>query len=55
MVPKLLKEVSDICVPALNDIWNNETITKKSFPNNLKLSDVTAVFKKRGCFIVKEL
>ena len=43
---KLLKEVSDICAPALNDIWNNEIITQKSFPNNLKLADVTPVFKK---------
>ena len=24
---KLLKEVSDICAPALNDIWNNEIMT----------------------------
>ena len=38
---KLLKEVSDICAPALNDIWNNEIITQKYFPNNLKLADVT--------------
>ena len=43
---KRLKEVSDICAPALNDIWNNEIITQKSFPNNLKLADVTPVFKK---------
>ena len=33
----LLKEVSDICAPALNDTWNNEIITQKCFPNNLKL------------------
>ena len=52
---KLLKEVSDICAPALNDIWNNEIITQKCFPNNLKLADVTHVFKKRGYFIAKEL
>ena len=44
---KLLKQVSDICVPALIDIWNNEIITQKSFPNNLKLADVTSVLKKR--------
>ena len=43
---KRLKEVPDICAPALNDIWNDETITQKSFPNNLKLADVTPVFKK---------
>ena len=40
---KLLKEVSDICAPALNDIWNNEIITQRSFPNNLKLTYVTPV------------
>ena len=37
---KLLKEVSDICARALNDIWNKEMITQKSFPNNLQLADV---------------
>ena len=46
---KLLKEVSDICALALNDIWNNEIITQKSFPNNLKLADVTPAFKKVFC------
>ena len=51
---KLLKEVSDICAPALNDIWNNDIITQKCFSNNLKLPDMTSVFKK-GCFIIKEL
>ena len=49
ILTKLLKEVSDICAPALNDIWNNEIITQKSFPNNLKLADVTSVFKKGFC------
>ena len=52
---KLLKEVSDICAPALNDIWNNEIITQKLFSNNLKLADVTPVLKKRCRFIIKEL
>ena len=36
---KLLKDVCDICAPALNDIWNNEVITQKCFPNNLKLAE----------------
>ena len=44
---KRLKEVADICAPPLNDIWNKEIITQKSFPNNLKLVDVTPEFKKR--------
>ena len=51
---KLLKEVSDICAPVLNDIWNNEIITQRGFPDNLKLADVTCV-QKRGCFLVKEV
>ena len=38
--------MSDICAPALNDIWNNEIITQKSFPDNLKLADMKLVFKK---------
>ena len=28
---KLLKEVSDICATALNDIWNNEILTQNVF------------------------
>ena len=50
---KLLKEVSDICSSALNDIWNNEIITQKCFPNNLKLADVTPVFKKEDASSLK--
>ena len=47
-----LKEVSDICAPALNNIWNNEIITHKSFPNNLKLVDVTPVFNKEDASLL---
>ena len=50
---KLLNEVSDICAPALNDIQNNEIITQKRFPNNLKLADVTLVFKKEDASLLK--
>ena len=50
---KLLKEVSDICAPALNDIWNKEIITQKCFRNNLKLADVTPVFKKEDTSLLK--
>ena len=49
---KLLKEVSDICAPALNDTWNKE-ITQQSFPNNLKLADMTPVFKKEDASLLK--
>ena len=47
--------MSDICAPALNDIRNNEMITQKYFPNNLKLVDVTPVFKKEDASLLKEL
>ena len=50
---KRLKEVSDICAPALNYIWNKEIITQKSFLNNLKLADVTPVFKKEDASLLK--
>ena len=53
ILTKLLKEVSDICVSALNDIWNKDIITQKSFPNNLKLANVTPVFKKEDASLLK--
>ena len=53
ILTKLLKEVSDICASALNDIWNKDIITQRSFPNNLKLADVTPVFKKEDASLLK--
>ena len=50
---KLLKEVSDIGAPALNDILNKEITTQKCFPNNLKLADVTCKFKKENASLLK--
>ena len=50
---RLLKEVSNICAPALNDIWNNEIITHECFPNNVKLADVIPVFKKEDASLLK--
>ena len=38
--------MSYIFAPPLNDIWNKEILTQKSFPNNLKLADLTPVLKK---------
>ena len=35
---KRLNEISDICAPPLNDIWNKEILTQKYFLNNLKLA-----------------
>ena len=45
--------MSDICAPALNDIWNNKIITQKCFPNNLNLADVIHVFKKEDGSLLK--
>lgn len=39
--------MSDICAAPLNNIWNNEIIAEKSFPNNFRLLDLTPVFKKK--------
>ena len=50
---RLLKEVSNICAPALNGIWNNEIITHECFPNDVKLADVIHVFKKEDVSLLK--
>ena len=50
---KRLKEVSDIAGSALLNIWNNEIINQKFFPKNLKVADITPVFKKEDTTAVK--
>ena len=45
--------MSDICAQAFNDILDNEIITQKSSPNNLKLADVTPVLKKEDALLLK--
>ena len=45
--------MSNIYTPLLNGIWNKEIITQKIFPNNLKLGDVTPVFKKENASLSK--
>ena len=50
---KCLKEASDICTRPLNDIFIEKIITQKSFPNNLKLADVTPVFKIEDASLLK--
>ena len=42
--PRILKETSDICSPILNDIWC-DSVLSSNFPSNLKLADLTAIFK----------
>ena len=40
------QDVSDICSPILANIWNEEILLNKNFPENLKLADVSPLFKK---------
>ena len=36
-----------MCSPVLANIWNEEILLDKNFPENLKLADVTPIFKKK--------
>ena len=36
-----------MCSPVLANIWNEEILLNKNFPENLKLADVTPIFKKK--------
>ena len=42
-----LKEVSEVSAPCLKNIWNIEIVSQQKLSDNLKLADVTPVFKKR--------
>ena len=44
---KILKSSSEMCNEILQNIWNSEIIEKKYFPKNLKLADITPVYKKK--------
>ena len=44
---RCLKNVSDICSPILANIWNEEILLNKYFPKNLKLADVSPIFKQK--------
>ena len=48
-----LKEVSEVTAPYLTNIWNTQIITGQTFPDNLKLADITHVFKKRDSNLTK--
>ena len=36
-----------MCSPVLANIWNEELLLDKNFSENLKLADVTPIFKKK--------
>ena len=50
---KCLKEASIECGPFLTRIWNEEVVGLGSFPKDLKLADVTPIFKKYDSTQVK--
>ena len=39
-----IKDVSDVCGHVLANIWNDEILLNKNFPENLKLADVRSIF-----------
>ena len=43
---KQLKQVSDIIVEPLMQIWKNEIINNLKFPTKLKLADIVLIFKR---------
>ena len=47
------KDVSDVSSPVLGNIWNEEILLNKNFPENLKLVDVTPIFKKKDNIFVE--
>ena len=53
ILAKVLKETSDICSPALQQIWNDEILKKCQFPGNLKLAAITPVFRKEDKNLAK--
>ena len=50
--PKILKSSFEVTINVLHRLFN-EAITKGVFPDNLKLADVTPVFKKDDPFYKK--
>ena len=49
---KQLKQVIDIIVEPLMQIWDNEIIENKKFPTELKKADITPLFKKLESILV---
>ena len=50
---KVLKESSNVCNSTLKDIWNYEILGKQNFSENLKLVDITPVYKKKDPTLVE--
>ena len=50
---KVLKKESNICSPVLQQIWNDEILKKRQFPENLKLAEITPFSKKEDKNLAK--
>ena len=50
---KVLKKESNICSPVLQQIWNDEILKKRQFPENLKLAEITPFSKKEDKDLAK--
>ena len=48
-----LKEVSEVTATYLTNIWTTEILIEQTFPDNLKLADVSPVFKKEDSNLTK--
>ena len=42
----ILKKVKRVIVQPLREIWNNEIVNGKTFPDQLKLADIIPIHKK---------
>ena len=49
---KYLKQAVKIIVEPLMQIWNNEIVDCRKFPNTLKCADITPIFKKLESILV---
>ena len=49
---KVPKASLDICNSVLQDMWNYEILRKQYFSKNLKLTDITPIYKKKDPTLV---
>ena len=48
-----LKDVSNVCEPILAIIWNEDVLPNKNFPENLKIANITPIFRKKDKTLVE--
>ena len=50
---KILKKTADVCSYRLLEIWNQEIAGQGNFPKNLKLAEISPIFKKDDLTLAK--